>query len=107
MLPLEDGGVVDMQLKVYGTQNVRVVDGSIFPYQPSAHPMGLTYAVAVRAARILQQSRGGGGLTFTEQLPGSNSSANVTAMFPTQPGSLTPTVGTPVSQNRDKKLGVK
>ncbi|KAK5128690.1 hypothetical protein LTR85_000023 [Meristemomyces frigidus] len=95
MLPLEDGGVVDTQLKVYGTQNVYVVDGSIFPYQPSAHPMGLTYAVAVRAARLMQQSRGGGGLTFTEQLPGSNSSANATAVFPTQPGSLTPSVGTP------------
>ncbi|KAK5130020.1 hypothetical protein LTR08_002536 [Meristemomyces frigidus] len=95
MLPLEDGGVVDSELKVYGTQNVRVVDGSIFPYQPSAHPMGLTYAVAVRAARILQQSRTGGGLTFTEQLPASNASANATAMFPTQSASLSPSLGTP------------
>lgn len=39
MLPREAGGVVDAQMLVYGTTNVRVVDGSIFPYQPSAHPM--------------------------------------------------------------------
>lgn len=46
--------------------------------------MGLTYAVAVHAARILQGLQGGGGLTFTEQLPASNSSSNATAVFPTQ-----------------------
>ncbi|GAB7344396.1 hypothetical protein MBLNU457_2252t2 [Dothideomycetes sp. NU457] len=83
MLPRDAGGVVDAQLQVYGTSNVRVVDGSAFPYQPSAHPMGLTYAMAVRAARILQGLQGGGGLTFTEQLPASNSSSNATAVFPT------------------------
>jgi len=82
MLPQEAGGCVDAQILVYGTSNVRVVDGSIFPYQPSAHPMGLTYAVAVHAARILQGLQGGGGLTYTEQLPASNSSANATASFP-------------------------
>lgn len=81
MLPLSDGGVVDTELRVYGTQNVRIVDGSIFPYQPSAHPMGLTYAVAIRAARILQERQGAGGLTETEQLPDSNSSATATASF--------------------------
>lgn len=31
MLPREAGGVVDAELLVYGTQNVRVVDGSVFP----------------------------------------------------------------------------
>jgi len=42
MLPRNVGGVVDPQLLVYGTTNVRIVDGSVFPYQPSAHPLGLT-----------------------------------------------------------------
>ena len=37
MLPLELGGAVDADLKVYGTANVRVVDASIFPIQFSAH----------------------------------------------------------------------
>ena len=89
MLPREAGGVVDTNLLVYGTTNVRVVDGSVFPYQPSAHPMGLTYALAVRAARLFQQQRGGGGITFTEQLPASNASANATAMFPSSSTSPT------------------
>ncbi|CAJ2504171.1 Uu.00g115650.m01.CDS01 [Anthostomella pinea] len=81
MLAREDGGVVDTNLLVYGTSNVRIVDGSVFPYQPSAHPMGLTYALAVRAARLFQQMPGGGGLTMTDQLPQSNASASATATF--------------------------
>ena len=82
MLPREAGGVVDTELLVYGTTNVRVVDGSVFPYQPSAHPMGVTYALAVRAARIFQGLPGGGGLTKTLQLPSSNVSASAIASFP-------------------------
>ena len=83
MLERSAGGAIDAQLKVYGTQNVRVVDGSIFPYQPSAHPMGLTYAVAVHAAKILQTLRSGqAGSTYTEMPAISNSSSNTTARFP-------------------------
>jgi choline dehydrogenase len=37
MLPLELGGVVDPNLKVYGTANVRVVDASVFPIEFAAH----------------------------------------------------------------------
>jgi len=82
MLLRDAGGVVDTNLLVYGTSNVRVVDGSVFPYQPSAHPMGVTYALAVRAAKIFQGLNGGGGLTATVTLPGSNVSASATATFP-------------------------
>jgi choline dehydrogenase len=81
MLSREAGGAVDAQMLVYGTNNVRVVDGSIFPYQPSAHPMGLTYAVAVHAAKILQGIKGSR-LTYTEDPARSNSSSNATAVFP-------------------------
>jgi choline dehydrogenase len=81
MLSRDAGGAVDAQMLVYGTQNVRVVDGSIFPYQPSAHPMGLTYAVAVHAAKILQQIKGSKG-TYTEDTQRSNGSSNATAVFP-------------------------
>lgn len=88
MLSREAGGVVDTNLLVYGTKNVRVVDGSVFPYQPSAHPMGMTYALAVRAARIFQELPGGGGLTMTEQLPASNVSASATASFPISSGTM-------------------
>lgn len=37
MLPRELNGVVDPQLKVYGTKNVRVVDVSIIPLHVAAH----------------------------------------------------------------------
>lgn len=37
MLPLDLGGVVDANLKVYGTSNLRVADSSVFPIQFAAH----------------------------------------------------------------------
>lgn len=57
MLAQEEGGVVDTNLLVYGTNNVRIVDGSVFPYQPSAHPMGLTYALAMRAGKHILDAK--------------------------------------------------
>lgn len=54
MMPREQGGVVDENLKVYGTANVRVVDASVVPVSPGQHTMGLVYAIAVRAAAILR-----------------------------------------------------
>lgn len=38
MFPRSDGGVVDNQLRVYGTSNLRVVDLSIIPTHLSTHP---------------------------------------------------------------------
>lgn len=40
MLPREKGGVVDPQLRVYGTKNVRVVDLSIVPLHFASHSQG-------------------------------------------------------------------
>lgn len=54
MLPRSDGGVVDQNLKVYGTKNLRVVDASVFPLIPHANPMATVYAVAEKAADIIQ-----------------------------------------------------
>jgi choline dehydrogenase-like flavoprotein len=56
MLPLEDGGVVDANLKVYGTQNLRVVDASIIPIQIAVHPQATLYAIAEKAADIIKLS---------------------------------------------------
>lgn len=58
MMPKEVGGVVDNSLKVYGTTNVRVVDGSVLPFQVCGHLQATIYAVAERAADIIK-----GGLT--------------------------------------------
>ncbi|OJJ75210.1 hypothetical protein ASPBRDRAFT_119807 [Aspergillus brasiliensis CBS 101740] len=54
MLPREKGGVVDQELKVYGTQNLRVVDASVFPLMPHGNPVSVVYAVAERAADIIR-----------------------------------------------------
>ncbi|PYH28646.1 GMC family oxidoreductase [Aspergillus neoniger CBS 115656] len=54
MLPQEKGGVVDENLRVYGTTNLRVCDASIFPLMTTANPMSTVYAVAERAADIIK-----------------------------------------------------
>ncbi|KZS98576.1 alcohol oxidase [Sistotremastrum niveocremeum HHB9708] len=54
LLPQEDGGAVDPNLIVYGTQNVRVVDSSIIPIQISAHLSATVYGIAERAADIIK-----------------------------------------------------
>ena len=63
MLPREKGGVVDQNLVVYGTANVRIIDASIFPVIPQANPMSTVYAVAERAANLIKGDGNYGGLT--------------------------------------------
>lgn len=57
MLPRNLGGVVDTNLLVYGTQNVRVVDASIHPMIPAAHMESVVYAVAEKAADIIKAAQ--------------------------------------------------
>jgi choline dehydrogenase len=54
MLPLELGGVVGPNLVVYGTNNLRVVDTSIFPTIPGAHLQAVMYGVAEKAADVVK-----------------------------------------------------
>lgn len=59
MLPQDKGGVVDTNLLVYGTKNVRVVDSSVVPIQVSAHTMGPTYGVAEKGADVIKAAYAG------------------------------------------------
>ncbi|KAI0033381.1 alcohol oxidase [Vararia minispora EC-137] len=54
MMPREDGGVVDSDLKVYGTSNLRIIDASILPMEVSAHLQTIVYAIAEKGADILK-----------------------------------------------------
>ena len=54
MLPRNLGGVVGPDLIVYGTDNLRIVDTSVFPMVPGAHLQAVTYAVAERASDIIK-----------------------------------------------------
>lgn len=53
MLPQEDGGVVDPRLRVYGTQNLRIVDVSIMPVLVASHAQTVAYGIAELAADII------------------------------------------------------
>jgi choline dehydrogenase-like flavoprotein len=54
MLPKEKGMVVNHDLRVYGTENLGIVDASIFPLIPRGNPLSLVYAVAEKAADIIK-----------------------------------------------------
>ncbi|KUI66224.1 Glucose oxidase [Cytospora mali] len=58
MLPRELGGVVDFQLRVYGTSGLRVVDAGILPFEITSHPMSLLYATAQKAATLILSDAG-------------------------------------------------
>lgn len=54
MLPRDQGGVVDANLRVYGLANVRVADASVVPIALSTHLMSSTYGVAEQASEIIR-----------------------------------------------------
>lgn len=55
MLPKEDGGVVNAELKVYGVKHLRVVDASIMPALVSGHIQSGVYGIAERAAQLVAE----------------------------------------------------
>lgn len=57
LLPRELGGVVDQNLLVYGTSNLRVIDASIIPIAMSAHYMSLVYGLSEIGAGIVKKAQ--------------------------------------------------
>lgn len=54
------GTVLDANFRVKGVQGLRVVDSSVFPNPPNAHPQADVYAVSHLAARqIIAADKGG------------------------------------------------
>ncbi|EAU32790.1 glucose oxidase precursor [Aspergillus terreus NIH2624] len=53
MMSKDLGGVVDASAKVYDTQRLRVIDGSIPPTQVSSHVMTIFYGMALRIAESI------------------------------------------------------
>ena len=49
--------MVDAQLRVYDTTNLRVVDASIMPLQISAHLSSTLYGVAEKAADLIKATQ--------------------------------------------------
>ncbi|KAF9477187.1 alcohol oxidase [Pholiota conissans] len=54
MAPLEDGGVVDSKLRVYGVKGLRVCDASIFPEIVSGHTAAACLASGEHLADIIK-----------------------------------------------------
>jgi len=58
MLPLQDGGVVDNRLRLYGVKGLRIVDASIMPVIPDNHIQGPVYMIAEKAAMMIKEDHG-------------------------------------------------
>jgi len=75
MLPQDKGGVVDNKLLVYGTSNLRVIDGSVIPFVTSAHLMSVIYATAEIGSEIIQSAQNAQSASKSQsQQPSSQSS---------------------------------
>ncbi|RYC59914.1 hypothetical protein CHU98_g6282 [Xylaria longipes] len=58
MLPKTKGGVVSSDLRVYGVENLRVVDASALPTISTANLQATVYAFAERASDIIKETWG-------------------------------------------------
>jgi choline dehydrogenase len=55
MAPLESGGVVDGNTRVYGTQNLYVADNAICPVIPDINTTGSAMMIGLRTSEILKE----------------------------------------------------
>ena len=62
MKPLNEGGVVDQELKVYGIDGLRIADGSIFPDIVPSRPQASVAMVGERCSEFIRNGWGREGL---------------------------------------------
>ncbi|KAK4222134.1 putative GMC oxidoreductase [Podospora fimiseda] len=55
MMPMDMGGVVDNDMKVYGVKGVRVIDTSFWPMVLTSAPTATTYAVGEKIADVIKK----------------------------------------------------
>jgi choline dehydrogenase len=55
MKPLEEGGVVDFELRVYGIRGLRIADGSVFPGMVASRPQATVVMIAERCAEFIRR----------------------------------------------------
>ncbi|KAJ0117444.1 choline dehydrogenase [Diaporthe amygdali] len=55
MLPLEDGGVVDPRLRVYGVDSLRVIDCSVMPILPDVNILASVYMIAEKGSELIRE----------------------------------------------------
>ena len=58
MRPLEDGGVVDPRLRVYGVNGMRIVDCSIIPILPDVNIQGPVFMIGEKGAQMIKEDWG-------------------------------------------------
>ena len=63
MAPLDAGGVVDGDTRVYGTKNVFVADNSICPVIPDINTTGPAMMIGLRSSKILKRVLSKGNIT--------------------------------------------
>lgn len=54
MKKLEDGGVVDFELKVHGIRGLRIADGSVVPGMVASRPQATVVMIAERCAEFIR-----------------------------------------------------
>ncbi|GAB7338874.1 hypothetical protein MBLNU457_5560t1 [Dothideomycetes sp. NU457] len=87
MLPLSLGGVVDPNLLVYGTQNLRVVDSSIMPMIPAGHLQAVMYGIAEKASDIIKSANSAVSYSMTDVSTGNTQAILVSRTLPSDKGS--------------------
>lgn len=97
MLPRDQGGVVDANLRVYGLANVRVADASVPPIALSTHLMSSTYGVAEQAGIIIRKYHDGALATTAPAFSSTYPNTTSTASSSKHANGSTPSSGNPVS----------